>query len=113
MERRPTRIRTTLAVSVLALTLGAPWAFGQDPDRIAEIRRRAGQGDPDAQLSLGVIYANGEGVLKDDGEAAQWYRLAADQGHATAQFTLGLMYTNGAWRYTGRCRSRAVVPPGG
>ena len=43
MERRPTSILTTLAVSVLSLTLIAPRGLGQDPDRIAEIRRRAEQ----------------------------------------------------------------------
>ena len=36
MERRPTRTRTTLALSVLALTPIAPWALGQDPDAITE-----------------------------------------------------------------------------
>ena len=54
MERRPTSILTTLAVSVLALTLIAPRGLGQDPDRIAEIRRRAEQGDVDAQFTLGA-----------------------------------------------------------
>ena len=49
MERRPTSILTTLAVSVLALTLIAPWVLGQDPDLITEIRRQAEQGDVDAQ----------------------------------------------------------------
>ena len=57
MERRPTSILTTLTVSVLALTLIAPWALGQDPDRIAEIRSRAEQGDVDAQFTLGNIYS--------------------------------------------------------
>ena len=57
MERRPTSIRTTLAVSVLALTLIAPWALGQDPDPITKIRRLAEQGDPDAQIALGAMYA--------------------------------------------------------
>ena len=49
MERRPTSILTTLTVSVLVLTLIAPWALGQDPDQITEIRRLAEQGDADAQ----------------------------------------------------------------
>ena len=46
MERRPTRIRTTLAVSVMALTLIAPWGCAQEPDAamIAELRNQAGQG---------------------------------------------------------------------
>ena len=53
MERRPTSILTTLAVSVLALTLIAPWVLGQDPDPITEIRRNAdrrlkGNGDQQA-----------------------------------------------------------------
>ena len=39
MEWRPTSILTTLAISVLALTLIAPWSLGQDPDQITEIRR--------------------------------------------------------------------------
>ena len=41
------------------------------------------------------MYANGEGVLKDEAEAVRWYRLAAEQGDAAAQFNLGLMYANG------------------
>jgi TPR repeat protein len=41
------------------------------------------------------MYANGQGVPKDDKEAMKWYRLAADQGYASAQNNLGLMYANG------------------
>ena len=104
MERRPTSILAALAVSALALTLIAPWVPGQDPDRIAEIRRRAGQGDVDAQFTLGTIYsfsqiifANGgrAGPESDPAEAAKWYRLAARQGHAIAQNNLGSMYAYG------------------
>jgi TPR repeat protein len=47
------------------------------------------------QYSLGVMYANGEGVPEDDAEAVRWYRMAADQGHAKAQYNLGLMYGTG------------------
>ena len=89
MERRPTSILTTLTVSVLALTLIAPWALGQDPDRIAEIRSRAEQGDVDAQFTLGNIYSIGQimfanglrvGPESDAAEAVKWYRLAARAG---------------------------------
>ena len=80
MERRPTRIRTTLAVSVLALTLIAPWSLGQDPDWITEIRRQAEQGNARAQHNLGVMYADGLSVLQDEAEAVRWFRLAAGQG---------------------------------
>ena len=88
MERRPTSILTTLAVSVLALTLIAPWALGQDPDPITEILRLTEQGDADAQYNLGYRYATGIGVPQDRAEAARWLRLAADQGHVQAQHFL-------------------------
>ena len=95
MKRRPTRIRTTLALSLLAFMMLAPWTLAQDPDAITEIRRQAGQGDADAQSNLGLMYRDGAGVTLDYAEAVRWYRLAADQGHAAAQFNLGVMYANG------------------
>ena len=95
MKRRATRTRTTLGGFLLALTLIAPWTLAQDPDPITETRRRAEQGDADAQFTLGVRYANGDGVIKDDEEAVRWYRLAAAQNNADAQVTLALMYVNG------------------
>ena len=39
---------------------------------------------------LGLIYATGQGVAKDDAEAARWYRMAAELGMAEAQFNLGI-----------------------
>jgi TPR repeat protein len=41
------------------------------------------------------MYFNGNGVPKDDAEAARWFRLAAEQGRADTQSNLGLMYANG------------------
>ncbi len=56
----------------------------------------AGQGRPDAQVNLGVLYCGGfEGVPQDDKEAARWFRLSAEQGNATGQFNLGIMYYMG------------------
>ena len=69
-----------------------------------ELRRRAEQGDVDAQFTLGNIYstsqimsANGMrvGPEIDAAEAATWYRLPAEQGHATAQNNLEGMYADG------------------
>ena len=41
------------------------------------------------------MYADGEGVSQDYGEAVRWYRLAAEQGEAIPQFNLGVMYDGG------------------
>lgn len=51
-------------------------------------RLAAEQGYADAQFRLGLMYAEGRGVAKDDAEAVRWYQLAAAQGHAGAQFNL-------------------------
>ena len=62
---------------------------------LKEFRPLADQGDPLAQATLGLMYAEGEGVAQDYQEAARWYRLAAEQGDASGQFRLGAMYTAG------------------
>ena len=64
-------------------------------DRAAALRGAAEKGDAQAQLNLGLMYYKGDGVAKDDKEAAAWFRRAADQGHAGAQNNLGVMYREG------------------
>ena len=36
--------------------------------------------EPLAQFAVGVLYAEGRGVAKDEREALRWYRAAAEQG---------------------------------
>lgn len=55
----------------------------------------AEKGQAVAQYSLGLLYANGQGVPKDDAQARQWYEKAALQGHAGAQVNLGSLYDYG------------------
>ena len=56
---------------------------------------RSDQGLVPAQYILGVMYAKGGRVPKDEAEAAKWYRKAAEQGDAKAQDQLGDMYAGG------------------
>jgi TPR repeat protein len=58
-------------------------------------RPLAEQGDARAQLSLGGMYYNGQGVQQDYPEAAKWTRKAAEQGYTAAQAHLGVLYWNG------------------
>lgn len=67
---------------------------------IQELRKLAEGGvflqpDADAQFCLGLRYARGVGVDKNDKEAANWFRLAADAGHAEAQRNLAFAYLHG------------------
>ena len=81
-------IRTLLIVlAVPACTVAA--------DDLQTLRKQAEAGYAISQIALGLRYASGDGVPKDDAEAFKWYRKAAEQGYAFAQFNLGLMYANG------------------
>ena len=94
--------------AVLAVTLLASPANGQDfkvgleaYDRgeyaaaIKEWQPLAERGDARAQLNLGVIHFNGEGVPHNPVKAVEWYRAAADQGYGPAQANLAFMYESG------------------
>ena len=48
----------------------------------------ARQGNAAAQNSLGVLYDEGRGVVRDLAEAARWFHKAADQGDELAQIRL-------------------------
>ena len=73
----------------------------EDDAQGVRLRKAADQGNADAQIDLVWIYAKGEGVAEDDGQAGECFRKAADQGYADAQNALGWMY---AWRAAGRTR---------
>ncbi|MFB3134408.1 MAG: tetratricopeptide repeat protein [Rhodospirillales bacterium] len=62
---------------------------------LAEFTQAAEQGSVVAQINLAAMYYKGQGVPRDDAEAAKWYRKAADQGDAVAQNNIGLMYDDG------------------
>jgi len=62
------------------------------PKAFQEYMKAAEQGDAEAQHSLGLMYANGQGVTQDYKEAVKWYAKAAEKGLAGAQFSLGFAY---------------------
>src|SRR5512138_2804701 len=49
----------------------------------------AKQGDPQAQLYLGFMYAKGTGIPQNLDHALKWFRLAAKSGNPKAEFTIG------------------------
>jgi hypothetical protein len=63
--------------------------------RIEKLKADAEAGDPRAQFELGLRYAEGEGVKKNNKEAAKWMMLAAEQGLPPAQYRMGVMYERG------------------
>jgi uncharacterized protein len=93
--------RLASAGLAFALSIVAPVMAASLEDAVAAYRRSdyatafqvyhslADQGLAVAQFNLGLMYANGQGVSKDETEAMKWYRLAADQGRSDAQYQLG------------------------
>ena len=56
----------------------------------------AESGDRQAQVEVGIMYANGNGVIADKRKAVGWYEKSAAQGHTGAQFNLAECYFVGA-----------------
>ena len=100
----PLRFPIALVLSLVCLVVPA-WAdyqAGMDANNrgdyataLREWRPLAEQGHAIAQYSLGLLYANGQGVPKDDAHARQWYEKASAQGRADAQVNLGILYDYG------------------
>ena len=89
-----------LASSVAVVQLAAQQTKA-DQKPIEEVKAKAEAGDADSQVELGLRYEKGEGVAKDQAEAAKWYRKAAEQNYARAQNNLGVCYERAkVWRRT-------------
>jgi len=63
---------------------------------IEDMKSQAESGSVDTQAKLGLIYALGEIVERDDIEAIKWFKKASEQGHADSQFNLGVSYRFGS-----------------
>ncbi len=65
------------------------------PAAMAELLPAARAGNAEAEELIGVMYASGLGVAKDDVRAFEWYLRAAMKGHAGAQSGVGWYYEVG------------------
>ena len=53
------------------------------------VRKAADQSHSLAQFNLGMMYARGQGMIRDDEQSVIWFGKAAHLGDAGAQFNLG------------------------
>lgn len=85
------------SVALLALAAGCAGRVAIPPGTPPEIAlpQLAREGDPDAQVSLGYMYQNGQSFEQSYSRAARWYRPAAEQGNSLAQYALGELYARG------------------
>ena len=73
----------------------AAYSRGDYATAVRQYRPLAENGDANAQYNLGIMYAKGRGVPRDDAKAVQWLRKAAEQGFDRAQLMVGVMYAEG------------------
>jgi TPR repeat protein len=100
-------LKHAVAAIILVLSFALPVAAGPFEDADAAyskgdyatalrlLRPLADQGNADAQVGLGIIFANGHGVPQDYAEAMKWLRKSADQGNANGEYYLGFSYAKG------------------
>jgi len=62
---------------------------------LEDLSAAAGGGHTGAMFLLGCMYEDGDGVLRDERRAAEYYAGAAEAGHAGASLNLGIMHLNG------------------
>ena len=81
------------AASSTELDLGLKaYKAGDYETALRVLRPLAEQGIARAQFILGLMADSGEGIVKDQRQAAKWYQLAAEQGSAYSQVSLGYLY---------------------
>lgn len=99
------RIRTLIAATALSLTVTPALAEIEEARDLMEASRfeeamqallpAARSGNADAEELIGVMYAMGLGVPRDDVRAFEWYLRSAMKGHPGAQSGIGWYYEVG------------------
>lgn len=85
-----------MLLAILVLPVGSAAAFAPpDTKDLQNLQTLARQGDTEAQIRLGDLYAKGRGVPQDHVQARSWYAKAAAQGHPIAQNNLAELYFAG------------------
>jgi uncharacterized protein len=68
----------------------AAYNKGDFATALAILQPLAARGSATAEVDLGAMYHDGQGVKQDDTQAVFWFRKAADQGDADGEYRLGL-----------------------
>ncbi len=98
-------LKPVVLAGLLALALFSGWWLANDnrarvsapsaETAYGQITTRANRGDADAQLLMGLRYAEGNGTIKNEKEAARWFEKAAHHNVAEAQYRYGLALLEG------------------
>nr|WP_073129770.1 tetratricopeptide repeat protein [Palleronia salina] len=108
-QRDQERGGKTVHAAILAIVLALPSPVAANPvenardameagdftDAMELLRGPARSGNADAEELIGILYAMGLGVERDDRRAFEWYLRSAMKGHPGAQSGIGWYYEVG------------------
>jgi hypothetical protein len=87
--------RANLEKTMLPEQIGEAQKLSRAWSETTGLHNAADLGDAYSQVRLGIHYAAGKGVPKNEAEALKWFRKAAEQGYVKAQLELGNCYEFG------------------
>ena len=73
---KASRVITLLLVVSVAVVQLAGQQTKADQKPIEEVKAKAGAGDAESEVELGLRYEHGKGVAQDQVEAVKWFRKA-------------------------------------
>jgi hypothetical protein len=83
------------AVGAWLATDGRDLRYTRGNDLVSTLHQRAKSKDAEAQVQLGRLYDEGDGILQDSKEAAKWYAQAAHAGNLEAKYLYALALMEG------------------
>lgn len=89
------KVRLFFLWSFMMLALGASQVHAYDGTDFKSLQKLAQQGDPEAQMKIGVMLSSGIGAPLDKAAGLEWYKKSADQGYPAGQWNLAFVYIRG------------------
>jgi TPR repeat protein len=100
---------TDAAVAAFQASIGVP-AGPLTPEEIVQlIGMAAATGQPESEVTMGIMLASGIGVIRDDAASLVWFRRAADQGNPYGLFNLAIMVRDGRGQPADRAEAIALM----
>jgi len=87
--------RSTHAVSRVATRHASMKRLSRAGGPVDRLSAQAESGEPDAELTIGLKYLNGEGAAKNEAVGAGWIARSALKGNTLAQYWLAALYEHG------------------
>jgi len=87
-----------IAVAALSAWLGGDGnsvRYTASNDLVGSLHKRAKAKDAEAQVQLGRMYEEGDGILRDSKEAVRWFGQAANAGNREGQYLYALALMDG------------------